>query len=86
MSPTVLIEQGFRFRFYSSDMGEPPHIHAVHHSGSAKIWLVPVSIARSSGLSRAQERQAVNIVSRHHQELMEAWQRFAERGGPDLDR
>ena len=40
--PTVLIE-GYKFRFYSSDIQEPPHVHVIRNENVAKIWLVPVS-------------------------------------------
>ena len=41
--PTIFIE-GYKFRFYSSDIQEPPHVHVIHGDDVAKIWLVPVSL------------------------------------------
>jgi hypothetical protein len=41
--PTIVID-GYKFRFYSSDIQEPPHVHVIHGGDVAKIWLVPVSI------------------------------------------
>ena len=46
--PTVLIE-GYKFRFYSSDIQEPPHVHVIRNENVAKIWLVPVSVEFNRG-------------------------------------
>ena len=40
--PTVIIE-GYKFRFYSSDINEPPHFHVIRGGNEAKIWLQPSS-------------------------------------------
>ena len=45
--PTVLVEKGYYFRFYASDMGEPPHIHVVQGRKRAKIWLQDMSLAET---------------------------------------
>ena len=39
--PTLFIE-GYKFRFYSSDVHEPPYVHVIHAENVAKIWLEPV--------------------------------------------
>lgn len=36
--PTILID-GYKFRFYSSDIDEPPHVHVIRDDKVAKIWL-----------------------------------------------
>ena len=36
--PTVIID-GYKFRFYSSDRAEPPHVHVLRGENVAKIWL-----------------------------------------------
>lgn len=46
--PTVLIE-GYKFRFYSSDINEPPHMHVIKDNKEAKIWLQPISIEYNRG-------------------------------------
>jgi hypothetical protein len=43
--PTLLIWRGHKFRFYASDMPEPPHIHIVKDGKSAKVWLQTTEIA-----------------------------------------
>lgn len=48
--PTLLAEDGYAFRSFSSDGGEPPHVHVRGNGGIAKIWLVPtVRIADHRG-------------------------------------
>jgi hypothetical protein len=39
--PTILIINGFRFFFYSSDRYEPAHVHVEKGEGIGKIWLEP---------------------------------------------
>ena len=39
--PTVLITQGFRFKFYSNENHEPPHVHVIKGTAEAKWWLDP---------------------------------------------
>lgn len=41
--PTIQIER-YKFRFYSSDVGEPPHVHVIDADKVAKIWLNPISV------------------------------------------
>jgi len=40
--PTVLREGPYRFYFYASDGGEPPHVHVQRENMVAKFWLAPV--------------------------------------------
>ncbi|MBZ0109031.1 MAG: DUF4160 domain-containing protein [Candidatus Scalindua rubra] len=36
--PTIEIS-GYKFRFYSSDLTEPPHMHVIRDGNEAKDWL-----------------------------------------------
>ena len=40
--PTIKIER-YKFRFYSSDAGDPPPVHMIDGAKVAKIWLQPIS-------------------------------------------
>jgi hypothetical protein len=51
--PTIKIER-YKFRFYSSDAGEPPHVHVIDGDTVAKIWLQPVSTEYNHGYNRAE--------------------------------
>lgn len=45
--PTVLNDGPYGFIFFSSDRGEPPHIHVKCERRIAKFWLGPVALARN---------------------------------------
>lgn len=47
--PTVLHDAPYSFVFFSSDLGEPPHIHVKRDRRIAKFWLDPVSVANNKG-------------------------------------
>jgi hypothetical protein len=46
--PTIFIE-GYKFRFYSSDVNEPPHVHVINAERVAKIWLESLEIEYNRG-------------------------------------
>jgi len=39
--PTVLVVDGYKFKFFSNENNELPHIHITKGDGNAKYWLVP---------------------------------------------
>jgi hypothetical protein len=50
--PTVFLERGFRFFFYSNEGSprEPLHIHVEKDNLEAKFWLIPeVRVAYNDG-------------------------------------
>ncbi|GAB4581026.1 MAG: hypothetical protein Fur0022_37710 [Anaerolineales bacterium] len=74
--PTVLTEKGFDFRFYASDMGEPPHIHAVKGNKKAKIWLNDMSLAFNRGFNQSETGDILKIAESRRQLFLEAWNAF----------
>ena len=44
--PTVLEDGPYSFIFFSSDKGEPPHIHVKRERRIAKFWLDPVEATK----------------------------------------
>ena len=70
--PTVFIE-GYKFRFYSSDRFEPPHVHVIKAENVAKIWLRPVSLQYNRGYNPAELNRILRLTRQHQQELLEAW-------------
>lgn len=86
LSPTVLTKDGFRFHFHSGDVHEPPHVHADGSSGKAKVWLKPVRLAYSRGLTQAELRRILDITNEHQGVFLKAWAAFAAREGPERDR
>jgi hypothetical protein len=69
--PTVLRPGSYRFYFYSSDGGEPPHVHVEREDNVAKFWIDPVRLA-TSGLRRTELREIERMVAKHGSELLEA--------------
>ena len=49
--PTVLTVGPYRFVFFSSDGGEPLHIHVKRDRQIAKFWLEPVDLAKNVGFA-----------------------------------
>lgn len=70
--PTIRIA-GYKFRFYSSDGAEPPHVHVIRGEDEAKIWLLPVTVARNRGFDSAELNRVLKLTVRHQAELLEAW-------------
>jgi len=70
--PTVLIE-GYKFRFYSSDINEPPHVHVIRGESVAKIWLVPVSVEYNLGYNQPELNRIVRLALKNQEKLLEVW-------------
>ncbi len=73
--PTIEIE-GYLFRFYSSDRGEPPHVHAIKDNSVAKIWLSPVVLEYNRGHSKSSMRKIMQLAQKHQSRLLEAWHEY----------
>ncbi len=74
--PTVLVEKGYHFRFYASDMGEPAHIHAVRGRSKAKIWLENMSLVYNRGFNQSEIGDILKIAKRNQPMFLEAWNAF----------
>ncbi|MFH1897305.1 MAG: DUF4160 domain-containing protein [Candidatus Desantisbacteria bacterium] len=70
--PTTIIE-GYKFRFYSSDRNEPPHIHILHGEDEAKIWLQPVAIEYNYGYNPAELNRILKLTYQNQDKLLEVW-------------
>lgn len=70
--PTITIE-GYKFRFYSSDVQEPPHVHVIHGENVAKIWLVPVSMEYNHGYSQPELNRILRLTLQNQERLLEVW-------------
>ena len=63
--PTVFLERGFRFFFYSNEGSprEPVHIHVEKDNIEAKFWLRPeVTLAYNEGFRARVLRELVEMV------------------------
>lgn len=74
--PTVLIDGPYRFVFFSSDRGEPPHIHVKRDQQVAKFWLSPVVLAKNRGFASSEISRITRLVMKHEAFLMEAWNEY----------
>ncbi len=78
MSPTILIEKGYRFFFFSREETRM-HVHVICADGETKFWLEPeIEIARNYNLSRAQLKEVENIIEEHYDEFKNAWKEHRE--------
>lgn len=77
--PTVMRIGSHRFFFYSNEGSEPPHVHVQSGEKSAKFWLDPVALARSSGYDAREILLLHRYVEQHGAVLEEAWHAFFHR-------
>lgn len=70
--PTILIE-GYKFRFYSSDVHEPPHVHVLQGENEAKIWLQPVVVEYNRGYNPSELNRVLRLTRQNQGKLLEAW-------------
>ena len=74
--PTVGQSGPYRVFFYSSDGKEPPHVHVRRESCTAKLWLLPVRVARNDGFSDVELRRISELMREREIELRKAWRDF----------
>jgi hypothetical protein len=71
--PTVIRHGPYSFVFFSSDRGEPPHIHVKRDRRIGKFWLEPVVLASNHGFREHEIRQIIELVTEYETTLLEAW-------------
>ncbi len=76
--PTTIIER-YKCRFYSSDVGEPPHVHVIDGNKVVKIWLQPVRVEQNRGYNTAALNYISKLIGRHQARLLEAWNEYFGR-------
>ena len=76
--PTIFIA-GYKFRFYSSDVNEPPHVHIIHDDNEAKIWLAPIQMEYNRGYNRAELNRVLKLTEQNQARLLEAWHEYFNR-------
>ncbi len=73
--PTIIIG-GYKFRFYSSDMHEKPHVHVMHGENIAKIWLTPVSLEYNRGYNPPELNRVLKLARQNQEKLLEVWNEY----------
>jgi hypothetical protein len=74
--PTVFEDGPYSFIFFSSDGGEPPHIHVKRERRITKFWLDPVVPAKNRGFPGHELNHIARLVARHELTLLEAWHEY----------
>ena len=74
--PTLLVWRGHKFRFYASDAPEPPHVHIVKDTKSAKVWLKSLEIAHQRGYNEREMRTLMTVVEEHRDAWITSWNDF----------
>lgn len=73
--PTIIID-GYRFRFFSLDRHEPPHVHVLRAEGRAKIWLSPVALEWARGYNDRELNRILALTREHQAHLLEVWREY----------
>ena len=71
--PTILVEAGYRFFFYSRENAEPLHIHVEYGDKLVKYWLNPVELASSRRFRAHELTNLREVVINHRGRFLEAW-------------
>lgn len=77
--PTIWVEAGFRFFFYSNESSprEPIHIHGEKGGAEAKFWLLPeVAVAYNDGYDARTLRRLMGMVEANRARIEGAWNEF----------
>jgi len=74
--PTVLQDGPYSFVFFSSDGGEPPHIHVKRDRQIAKFWLAPVSLTKNRGFPEHELNGIAQLVVKYQSTFLEAWREY----------
>ena len=74
--PTVLQDGPYSFVFFSSDRGEPPHVHVKRERRIAKFWIRPVALVKNRGFAGHELNHIARLVARHETTLLEAWHEY----------
>ena len=74
--PTVLTVGPYSFVFFSSDRGEPVHIHVKRDRLVTKFWLNPIALAKNLGFANHEINRIERLVTEHQEFLIEAWHEY----------
>lgn len=78
--PTIFIDHGFRFFFYSNEGHEPIHVHVERGDAIGKWWILPTtSMASAVGMSPKEQKAINEIIKRRRPEIIDAWNKHFGR-------
>lgn len=76
LMPTVVLVGPYSFIFFSSDRGEPAHIHVKRDRQIAKFWLDPISVEKNRGFQEYELNQIARLVEENQTVLLDAWRDY----------
>ncbi|MGB8191772.1 MAG: DUF4160 domain-containing protein [Chitinophagaceae bacterium] len=75
--PTLLVEKGFRFFFYSNENNEPVHVHILKADGNGKVWLHPnTEVAYFVGFSHSEQKDILAIIEVNSEKFKQKWYEY----------
>ena len=78
--PTVLLKEGFRFFFYSSEGNEPVHIHIAKGDAVGKVWLEPeIRIGYFNDFTSKEEKRILNIIVINSKYFKSKWYEYFQK-------
>jgi hypothetical protein len=78
--PTVLRWRGYRFHFYSDEIGERPHVHVRRDDKMVKIWLDNLVVAVNYGFAQREVNVIRRQVDLRREQLLGAWHAYFGQG------
>jgi hypothetical protein len=74
--PSLLIWNGYRFYFFSSEGSEPAHVHIDKSGRTAKFWLLPVALASNVKFKDNEINELERKVCEHQKIFLKAWHEY----------
>lgn len=71
--PTIFVQNGYRFSFYSYDLAERMHVHIFKGGHECKIWLDDLALAFNRGFKPHQISEIRKMISARRAEIIERW-------------
>jgi len=73
----VLVLDGYKFKFFSNENNELPHVHIVKGDGNAKYWLAPACHEEYSyGFNVRERRDIKALVVGNRELLIQKWHEY----------
>ena len=75
MSPTILVQDGLRFYFYSNEH-TPKHIHITSSWAELKYDLENNTIIANYWFKKIETKKIVEIINKHQTFFLEEWDKY----------
>lgn len=69
----------YRLFFFSSDRGEPVHVHVARDRKAAKFWLEPVRVEYNHGFTKVELTKVTALVRANEAAIRKAWHEYFGR-------